>query len=265
MRSRPLVVTSGTVVLALWASTAVAGPPPPPPPPGDAPTAAEDSGRPAGVPVTGDAGAGTVDGRPVFTGASAGEAGTPEDPFADSREASEEAKASWGYSSGEGGEPLYVAPEVEELIINPIGYYQGVTLAGENAPPFAPQNLGLTPAVMTWVGFERGDGVSRVFVQVSAAVAHQVEQGDLRWSIRLPSTSVNVRNNQRRLDTSFFKTPVTEVQIRRAGADTVLVLALRRDAVPNVSWRPGSNGYQLLVMEFADEVGVLPAAPATGG
>ena len=108
------------------------------------------------------------------------------------------------------------------------------------------------PAVMTWTGFERTQASSRVFFQLSSDVPYEVSsQGNL-ISLRLPNTSPSVRNNIRRLDTRYFRTPVTEVTMRRSGADMVISISLRREAAPEVAMMEGENGYRILVIEFPD-------------
>jgi hypothetical protein len=105
---------------------------------------------------------------------------------------------------------------------------------------------------MTWTGFEgeKGSTGSHVFLQLSAAVEHHMVQQPEMVTLRLPNTSVNVKNNMRRLDTSYFRTPVTSVDISRDGPDTVVKLGLRRPVNPNVFMREAANGYKILVVEF---------------
>jgi hypothetical protein len=167
------------------------------------------------------------------------------------RDTSEEAASAWSYSTGGAPPPRYQSSDAKtEFSINPVGYYQGVSTTGEALPPFAPQTLG-DAAVLTWTGFEMHEGGSRVFVQLSASVVHDAEVEANRVRITLPSTSVNVRNNKRYLDTRYFDTPVRRVSVRRSGSDTVVTIDLREDVrAPNVGMRAGANGYQMLVVEF---------------
>ncbi len=187
---------------------------------------------------------------------------TPEDPFSGKREASAEAQASWGYSSGTAPRANFVRPVRESVLsINPIGFYQGVSISGENAPPSVRAGNNSMGSVLTWTGFERAEESSRVFFQLSSSVTPEIETKGLQVTVRLPRTAVNVKNNRRRLDTSFFNTPVTDVQIRRKGAETIATLTLRREAIPQWSVIPGSNGYQLLVIEFLDPSSPAPSSP----
>jgi hypothetical protein len=196
------------------------------------------------------------------------------DPIIDQRTSTEDLGAAWGYSSAPAQEPRYVRSATEtDLRINPVGYYQGVTVDGANLPPFAPAVMGTAPAVMTWTGFqgERATEGSRLFFQLSSGVEHHLVSQPERITLRLPSTSVNVRNNMRRLDTSFFRTPVTQVVIGRDGADTVISIDLRRPSTPSVELRDAANGYKLLVVQFeageADAAAPVetPPSPAPGG
>lgn len=183
------------------------------------------------------------------------EGGPGGDPTVGARTTEEDHTGAWSYATGSESGPNYTRPAEEksaQLKVNPIGYYQGVSVAGENLPPFAPQDIATGAAVLTWTGFERGNGVSRVFFQLSAGVAPEPTIEGNTITYRLPNTSVNVRNNKRRLNTSFFRTPVTSVSIRRSGADTIIKIRLRRDAVPQTSVTLAPNGYTMFVIEFAD-------------
>lgn len=163
----------------------------------------------------------------------------------------------WKFSRSSGSaQPNYVRTAEDDedpfFTVNPIGYYQGVTLGGGNLPPFAPREVGGKTAVLTWTGFERLDAGSRVFVQLSAAVEPEVAVANDKVVVTLPHTAVQIRNNRRKLITRFFKTPVDEVEIHRKGKTVQVVLELRWPAEPTWKIEPGANGYQLLVFEFAD-------------
>lgn len=163
----------------------------------------------------------------------------------------------WKFSRGHGSAgPNYVRSADDDddpyFTVNPIGYYQGVSLGGGNLPPFAPREVGGSTAVLTWTGFERTEAGSRVFFQLSAAVEPEVAITTDKITITLPRTSVQVRNNRRKLITRFFKTPVDEVEIHRKGKTVQAIVELRWPAEPTWKIEPGSNGYQLLVVEFPD-------------
>lgn len=260
MDRRRLVVTTGSVALMLAASTTWAGPPPPPP---------SGGGGGGDVPAV----SGPNDG-PTFRGSAPpapnefGGGGPPADPLViDQRTPDTDLTGVWGYSRGRERTPNYVrsADEDPYFVVNPVGYYQGVTVGSGNLPPFAPREVGGSSAVLTWTGFDRAAGRSRVFFQLSAAIEPEVEVDGLTVRVKLPQTAIKVRNNRRKLITKYFKTPVTEVRIRRKGRDVFAEVALRWEAEP--SWRvePGNNGYQMLVLEFADHEDDDTATPPPPG
>ncbi|MFO7566026.1 MAG: hypothetical protein R6X02_25505 [Enhygromyxa sp.] len=223
MGRRRLVVTPPAVALLLIAGAAWAGPPPPPPP--------TEAGPPAGERLT------------------------PADPLViDQRTPDTDLTGVWTYSRGSSPRPNYVRSADEDpfFAVNPVGYYQGVRLGGGNLPPFAPKEIGGESAVLTWTGFERGESSSRVFVQLSASVEPEISVEGTRVFVKLPRTSIKIKNNRRSLITKYFKTPVDEVKINRTGKDVLVVLELRWEATPSWRFEVGQNGYQVLVLEFPD-------------
>lgn len=190
--------------------------------------------------------------------------GAPADPLAAEQLAPPtDLTGVWSYSHGSSLTPNYVREADDDpfLTVNPIGYYQGVSTSGGNLPPFAPKEIGGESAVLTWTGFERGEASSRVFVQLSAAVEPAVSVAEDKIVVELPRTAVQVRNNRRKLITRYFKTPVDEVEIQRKGKSVRVILELRWPATPTWEIRPAANGYQLLVLEFADEPGGESSSP----
>lgn len=245
MGRRRLVVTPGTVALLLVAGTAWAGPPPPPPTTGDRPASAPPP------PLSG----GRIEGVPL-------------DPLVvDQRTPDTDLTGVWTYSRHAPRAPNYAREADDDLYyaVNPVGYYQGVSTSGGNLPPYAPKEIGGDSAVLTWTGFERGDAGSRVFFQLSALVEPEITVQGMRVFIKLPRTSIKIRNNRRKLITKFFKTPVTEVKINRSSKDVLVVLELRWETTPTWRFENGSNGYQVLLVEFSDVQGddgnARPPAP----
>jgi hypothetical protein len=247
------------VVGTLAAPLAWAGPPPPPPPPNQAGTAAPPP--PGGV-VVDDGGGSRIE-------------PPPSDPLViDQRTPDTDMTGAWKYNRSSGSnEPNYVRQAEEDpfFTVNPIGYYQGVSLGSGNLPPYAPREVGGQSAVLTWTGFERGESSSRVFFQLSAGVEPKVTVEADKVIVELPRTSVQVRNNRRKLITRYFETPVTEVEIVRKGKNLHAIIELRWPSEPTWSIEPGTNGYQLLMFEFPD-VGAkaqsetdaaVPAPPTT--
>jgi len=238
-------LTLGCALTSLgWSAIALAAPPPPPP---------------SNLPPPSD---GAPTGRARQT---QGANESNETPVVDQRTTSTDLTEAWGYSSSDGMRPNYVRNEREAgLAVNPIGYYQGVTVEGVNLPPYTPSEMGVQPVVLTWTGFERKPRSSRAFFQLSSGTAYQVDRQGFIISLRLPNTSVSVRNNARRLDTSYFRTPLTEVSLRKDGADLIITMELRREAAPSIQITEGQNGYKLLVVEFADTEAELPVESTTG-
>lgn len=227
------------------ASSAWAGPPPPPPSSGD-----DNDGRTNSAPPPPSSGR-------IET--------TPSDPLViDQRTPDTDLQTNWTYSRGGARGPNYIGtPDDDPFFnVNPVGYYQGVTLSGGNLPPFAPTEVGGASAVLTWTGFERTDASSRVFFQLSTSVEPEISVEGMRVFVKLPRTSVKIRNNRRKLITKFFKTPVNEVKVSRTGKDVLVVLELRWEATPTWRFEAGPNGYTVLVMEFPDTQDQMQAGPS---
>jgi len=158
----------------------------------------------------------------------------------------------WGYSTSRDLEPNFIATKksAAEAVPNPIGFYSGVSLRGDNPPPIPPPAMGTIPAVVTFPGYEASPGGSRVFLQLSASANHEVSQDGMKIQVRLYNTAVNVQNNKRPLDLRYFDTPVQHVAIRTEGSDTVATITLKRESTPTTQMVPGANGYYMLVLEF---------------
>lgn len=172
----------------------------------------------------------------------------------------------WGYSQKRSdvapryirtSDPAFAAP-------NPVGFYSGVSVQGNHVPPLPAKELGQTPAMMTWSGFERVGEGSRVFFQLSAPIQHELSetQGGLLLKVRMRNTKVNVKNNRRRLDLRYFKTPVSEVKIKHQGKDTIAIISLKRASTPRVELVEGKAGYTLLIVQF-DEGGAAVEPPSS--
>jgi hypothetical protein len=144
---------------------------------------------------------------------------------------------------------------------NPEGYYSGVSVDGNHVPPFPAPKMGTKPALLTWTGFERTSGGSRVFFEVSAAVATKLTIKGSTLTLRISNTKINVKNNTRHLDLRYFRTPVSTVKVKRSGKDTIATIVLKRGAEPKVALVDGKAGYKLLVVEFADSSADAPAPP----
>ncbi len=86
---------------------------------------------------------------------------------------------------------------------------------------------------MTYIGFRERGGVSRVFVRLDGRARFRQRQDGKTFVLELLDTRVNVKNNERPLDTSYFDTPVLRVQARPGPHDTRIEVELRR----SVPWQ----------------------------
>lgn len=186
-------------------------------------------------------------------------------PVIDQRTPTTNLENAWSYSRSEAPRPAYVNDSTRALLqINPIGYYQGVTPGGDNPPPFAAESFGVTPAILTWTGFQRvSGGGSEVFVQLSTNVQYELATTPDRVVVKLAHTTVNVKNNQRRLDTRFFITPVEFVDVRPTSVGTDLVIELRRPAQPTITQTPAPGGYTMFVIGFGNDAAAAPTSGTT--
>lgn len=143
---------------------------------------------------------------------------------------------------------------------NPVGFYSGVSVQGNQLPPHPVKKAGNGPSTMTWAGFERTSTGSRVFFQLSSEADYTVSQKNGVITVRMRRTKVNVRNNLRRLDLSYFKTPVHTVKVRRRGRDAVATIKLKNDTTPDVSYVDSAgSGYKLLVLSFTHSSSAVQA------
>ena len=247
-RRRLLVVTTPTVALLLLSSAVWAAPPPPPPP--------TERGETT-----------TIAPPPPSSGGGDRLEGGAADPLViDQRTPETDLTGVWSYNRSGAQQPNYVREADDDpfYTVNPIGYYQGVSVGGGNLPPFAPKEVGGDSAVLTWTGFQRKQASSQVFFQLSASVEPDITVESGRVFIKLPRTAVKIRNNRRSLITKYFKTPINEVKVSRAGKDVLVVLELRWEATPSWRFEVGQNGYQVLIVEFPDapnQDGGAPPAP----
>jgi hypothetical protein len=162
----------------------------------------------------------------------------------------------WNYNRRGAARPRYIRSTEDPILFapNPIGFYSGVSVEGNQVPPNPAPKLGTKPALLTWTGFERTDSGSQVFFQLSGDATYTTKRRGNIITIRLRRTKVNVRNNKRPLDLRFFKTPVQSVRVRRRGKDTEARIVLKRSSEPSISMVDDSSGsgYKMLVVRFAE-------------
>jgi hypothetical protein len=164
--------------------------------------------------------------------------------------------------SGETPEPVVVTGQV------PVAY-PGATPGGSYVPSL-PAGKG-KPAI-TWTGFApQADGSSRVFVQLTHAVEHDLSANGKTVTLKLKKTRVHLRNNRLPIDTRFFSSPVDRVSVKRKGKDSMVVCDMRVDSTPAVREETDAHGYSYVVLEFPAGSYGMPvaaapkAAPAEGG
>ncbi len=104
----------------------------------------------------------------------------------------------------------------------------------KQVPGAAAEDFDPGPRVMKYIGFQQMAEVSRVFVRLDGKARYRVIEGGNKLVLELLSTSINVKNNERPLDTSYFDSPVTRVQAVRDGDITRVEVALREDAPAQV-------------------------------
>lgn len=103
-----------------------------------------------------------------------------------------------------------------------------------------PMDFDPGPRVMTYIGFRQMADVSRVFVRVDGKAKFRVLEEGTRFSLELVDTAVNVKNNERPLDTTYFNSPVTKIKATTTGGGTRVDVELR-EMVPHQIKRIGST------------------------
>ncbi len=83
------------------------------------------------------------------------------------------------------------------------------------------------PRVMKYIGFRQSAGTSRVFVRLDGKAQFRQKKEGATFVLELVNTSVNVKNNERPLDTSYFTGPVSRVQAVPSGANTRVEIRLK--------------------------------------
>ncbi|MBZ4415578.1 AMIN domain-containing protein [Myxococcus sp. RHSTA-1-4] len=83
---------------------------------------------------------------------------------------------------------------------------------------------------MTLVGFQQQSGASRVFVRTNEPVRYTVSEEGGAVVLELENTRIDLSNNTRPLDTSFFNSPVTRVDADASGRAVRVTIQLRQQA-----------------------------------
>lgn len=145
--------------------------------------------------------------------------------------------------------------------------YEGVVPGKAEQPAHLLGKPGETPVRVTWPGFQMlPDGRSRIFIQMTGLVSHQVSRTNRRVDVRLKNAKLPGSNNKRRLITRYFNTPVLETRLRARKGDVVVSLQLREAIEPVVSSETGPSGYRFLYLTFpagkyVENAQTLPPAP----
>ncbi|MEM1022691.1 MAG: hypothetical protein AAGJ19_03370 [Myxococcota bacterium] len=95
-------------------------------------------------------------------------------------------------------------------------------------------------STMSYIGFRMRGRISRVFVRLDRDVGFETEQQPGKLLLILPGTRVDVPNNERPLDTSYFESPVTWVKASSEPERTVVEIRLR-SSVPWMSKKIGTT------------------------
>jgi hypothetical protein len=145
---------------------------------------------------------------------------------------------------------------------HPLGTYAGV-VPGASSAPAVPVAKTETKPMITWPGFQmRQDGTSRVFIQSTTALTPQPSAAGPRFSVYLPGAKVAGNTNKLPLETRFFNTPVSRVNIEQQRDGVTLVLDLRAEISPVVSSERGPTGYYFLYIDLPKGTFVKTPAPA---
>ncbi|WP_141329832.1 AMIN domain-containing protein [Myxococcus sp. AB025B] len=83
---------------------------------------------------------------------------------------------------------------------------------------------------MTLVGFQQQGGVSRVFIRTNEPVRYSVSETGNAVVLELENSRIDLSNNTRPLDTSYFNSPVTRVDADAEGRNVRVTVQLRQQA-----------------------------------
>ncbi len=148
------------------------------------------------------------------------------------------------------------------------GTYAGVSPGGSQPPP-VPVEAGKTPPTVTWPGFQmRPNGTSRVFIESTSSVRVETSTSPGKFTVKLTGAHVAGHTNRLPLETRFFNTPVTRVQIVDQRDGVSIVLELRAAVHPEVSSERGPSGYYFTYIDlpagkYVEEVAAPKAVAAT--
>jgi hypothetical protein len=151
--------------------------------------------------------------------------------------------------------------------------YAGLSLGPEARNPLPIPKT--EPPKLMWTGFSGAGGAGgEIFLQTTRPVVHDMNLasgagGRATLSVVLRNCRIHWRNNARRIDTSFFATPVDGIVAKQKRRDVEILVALKESVRPEVRATTGADGTQILVLSFpaerkvaADGTAPAPVAPA---
>jgi hypothetical protein len=161
--------------------------------------------------------------------------------------------------------PAAARPPSPEELREP---YAGLSLAPQAKNPLPPPKE--DPPSLIWTGFTPGEAGAggEIFLQTTRRIEHDISvakavPGRSALLVVLRNTRIHARNNARKIDTSFFATPVNGVVARQRKRDVELVISLKEAVAPQVRRQPGPDGSELIVLSFpASTVAAAPVGPA---
>ncbi|MFP2931438.1 AMIN domain-containing protein, partial [Pyxidicoccus sp. 3LG] len=83
---------------------------------------------------------------------------------------------------------------------------------------------------MTLIGFQQQSGASRVFIRTNEPARYTVSEEGRSVVVELENARIDLSNNTRPLDTSFFNSPVTRVDADSSGRNVRVTIQLRGQA-----------------------------------
>lgn len=105
--------------------------------------------------------------------------------------------------------------------------------------------------MITWPGFQmRQDGTSRVFIQSTNQLTQVTTTAPAKFQVHLPGAKIAGNTNKLPLETRFFNTPVSRVNLEVQKDGVTLVLDLRAEVSPVVSSERGPSGYYFLYIDL---------------
>lgn len=143
------------------------------------------------------------------------------------------------------------------------GRYTGVKLGGNESPPI--KSKPGSPVAITWPGFQmKPEGGSVVFLQTNALLNVRSSKAEHKLIVELGQVRVE-GTNRLPLDTHFFNTPVTRVELKRARKSTTLELTLRADVEARIETAQAKSGYYFVYIHLPAGDYLPKVSPSTPG